>query len=124
MTDDELNVKMAELCKRTLVEGLEGTYVEPLGFAGEETCRTAAGREIVVWNPVGDWQQVHDFVIPAANSHGLDVKMGMLSHWANATSVWKEDKILRSVSEGNDESHCMLTCLAILEAVEKLEASG
>lgn len=137
MTDHELDAKMAELC-----EIPQRTDEETYG-AGHAPCTAPflCGRDLFCpdpdggcqrlsepWNPVGDWGQVHEFVIPALRRMGLDVG---IDYGPDETFVFID------VSEPCESGHWALSggteipnppprfvCEAALEAWAKMEAAS
>lgn len=77
MTDHELNEKIARLCGTpsfdnfSLAVGHKGPFLvgwalHTAGESGACTCEP--------WDPVGDWRQVHKYVIPALQRAGCIVE--------------------------------------------------
>lgn len=121
MTDHELNKKLAELCGVKLYRCAD--------------CWVACGFESkplkpnVAWNPVEDWEQVHDFVIPAMCQRHCDVCTQCSDNLGDEVTVtrwdpeWKmpdEDLSFRRAPEGKRLTS-RLFCEAVWEAWKKLE---
>lgn len=116
MTDRELNRKLAELCGRELVDSsmMGGRWLladPPTGC-------------VTVWNPCGDWGQVHEYVIPALQ-RACDVTIGALRDAGSYVVIERPHKwCVRRTAVGIGAGPSpRFVCQAALEAAKKLEAA-
>lgn len=130
MTNKELNIEMARLCKFPVAteRGPEYPRVLEQGDAMiflETDDHLLAGT--VVWNPCGDWNQVWNFVLLALERLGLSFLMfARREHpdWAKTVQIWHGPGRLMSFWDGRWDEMCRGVCEAGLEAFEQLKETS
>lgn len=133
MTDYELNLKMAKVCGFPVLGDVERHEAPPL-FVAE--CETDAMKWIMLhrrdvdgwdgsepWNPCGDWNQLHKYVLPAMSRAGFGVAIDLFVGSDSSRVL-----IVRGLGDGYGEAKWQTSkptpcpvCEAILEAIEKME---
>lgn len=126
MTDRELNEELARLCGITVLTGDHPIGPFPCICRDGElhtTCDDSVC-ECAIWNPVGDWRQVYDFVIPALWRMGLSTCV----HYEEEAFFARIQPFCRSWEVAVDTQEAKpsprFVCLAAVEASEKLKETG
>lgn len=128
MTNEELNRKMADVCKFPVSDKLGAEYPRVL-IQGKSLIFLEDDdpllRGTVIWNPCGDWNQVHGFVVPALERLGFNWMMWRDAPDSAEVEVSETRSAGRPVcatsSSGADVSLSRRFCEAALEAFEQLE---
>jgi hypothetical protein len=129
VTDRELNEKLARLCgfpSRAPADYTDaGGYPFVPVYPQEERLYmySSPHRNGVLWNPVEDWQQVHEFVIPAMNEMGFDVAYVRQATGGFAIRITYGDDVMQLENHPDDLTPTRTICEAALEMFEKLGAT-